>query len=68
MRHLVKGDSGKPAFLLIGNQPILVYCLFTGGAGHGPSIHGSRREVQKAMDELCSGYKLEEFDFMSMGR
>ena len=60
---IVTGDSGNPAFLLIGNEPILLYCLFSGGVGHGPAIHARRREIQKAMDELCPGYKLEEFDF-----
>ena len=60
---IVTGDSGNPAFLLIGNEPILLYCLLSGGAGHGPAIHRYRREIQKAMDELCPGYKLECFDF-----
>ena len=60
---IVTGDSGNPAFLLIGNEPILLYCLYSGGVGHGPAIHRYRKEIQKAMDELCPGYKLEEFDF-----
>ena len=63
-RHpIVVGDSGDPAFLLIGKEPIFVYTLSGGGAGGGPGIHRRRREVQAAMDELCPGYKLEEFDF-----
>lgn len=61
--RIVGGDSGNPAFLLIGNEPILLYCLYIGGAGHGPSVFHSRMEIQKAMDELCPGYKLEKFDF-----
>lgn len=65
---IVGGDSGNPAFLLIGNEPILLYCLYSGGIGHGPAIHRYRREIQKAMDELCPGYKLESFDFASVGR
>ena len=65
---IVTGDSGNPAFLLIGNEPILLYCLHTGGVGHGPAIHRYRREIQKAMDELCSGYKLEPFDFEKVGK
>lgn len=60
---IVVGDSGNPAFLLIGNEPILLYCLLSGGVGHGPPIHRFRREIQQAMDELCPGYKLECFDF-----
>ena len=65
---IVVGDSGNPAFLLIGNEPILLYCLHTGGAGHGPAIHRYRREIQKAMDELCPGYKLECFGFARLCR
>ena len=61
--NIVVGDSGNPAFLLIGNQPILLYCLLSGGVGHGPAIHRYRREIQAAMDELCPGYALEVFDF-----
>ena len=60
---IVTGDSGNPAFLLIGNEPILLYCLYSGGVGHGPAIHRYRNQIQEAMDELCPGYKLEAFDF-----
>ena len=60
---IIGGDSGNPAFLLIGNEPILLYCLFSGGLGHGPSVFHHRREIQAVMDELCPGYKLEVFDF-----
>ena len=60
---IVVGDSGNPAFLLIGNRPILLYCLLSGGVGHGPSVFRFRKEIQKAMDELCPGYQLETFDF-----
>ena len=66
-RHpMVGGDSGNPAFLLIGNEPILLYCLKAGNAGGGPSIHRYRNEIQKAMDEMCPGYALEEFDFKAL--
>ena len=61
--NIVKGDSGNPAFMIFGNQPILVYCLFGGGPGSGYALHMYSREIQKVMDELCPGYKLEEFDF-----
>lgn len=65
---IVGGDSGNPAFLLIGNEPILLYCLFSGGVGRGPSVLCFRKDIQKAMDELCPGYKLEEFDFAALER
>ena len=62
--RIVTGDSGNPSFLLIGKEPVLIFCVHTGGlVGTGPSIHYYRREIQAAMDELCPGYKLEEFDF-----
>lgn len=65
-KMVVGGDSGNPAFLLIGNEPILLYCLKTGVCGGGPAIHRYRKEIQQAMDELYPGYKLEEFDFKSL--
>ena len=66
---IVVGDSGNPAFLLIGDEPVLAYCLYGGGhAGYGPAIHHYQKEVQRVMDELCPGYKLETFDFASIGR
>lgn len=60
---VIGGDSGNPAFLLIGDTAILQYCLQTGGAGSGNPMYFCRREVQAAMDELCPGYALEVFDF-----
>lgn len=65
---IVTGDSGNPAFLLVGNDSILIYCLLTGGVGNGPTIHRYRREIQKTMDELCPGYKLESFNFSMVGK
>ena len=67
-KDLIRGDSGNPAFMLIGNHPVLIYCIYGGGGGVGNSIHAYRLEIQKAMDELCSGYTLEVFDFEKMGR
>lgn len=60
-KKIIVGDSGNPAFMLIGNQAVLLYCL--SGRGAGPAIHLYGREVQRIMDELCPGYKLETFDF-----
>ena len=66
--NMVVGDSGNPAFMLIGDKPVLLYCLERGGGGQGPALHLYKREIQKAMDELCPGYKLETFDFSVVGR
>ena len=63
---LIVGDSGNPVFLIVGTEPVLLYCLKTGGAGGGPAIHRYRFEIQQAMDELCPGYKLEPFDFSKL--
>lgn len=60
---LITGDSGNPAFLVVGNEPILLYCVTMGGPGTGTAIHRNREAIQQAMDELCPGYKLESFDF-----
>lgn len=60
---IVGGDSGNPAFLLLGDEPIILCCLRGGGCGCGPALHLYRREIQAAMDELCPGYKLEAFKF-----
>jgi len=62
-RMLRSGDSGNPAFLIVGNTPVLLYTLHGGRYGSGSAIHSFRREVQSAMDELCPGYKLECVDF-----
>lgn len=64
--RIVGGDSGNQAFLLVGDQPILLYCLKMGGSGSGPSLLFYRREIQQAMDDLCPGYKLEAFDFSTL--
>lgn len=62
-KPIVSGDSGNPVFLLVGDQPILLCCLKTGGYGAGPSLCHYRKEVQETMDKLCPGYTLETFDF-----
>ncbi len=61
--EIIVGDSGNPAFLLVGKEPILLYCLSTGGVGNGSSVFRYRKEIQKTMDELCPGYKMECVDF-----
>ena len=62
-KSIVTGDSGNPAFMLIGNEAILLYCLTQGGCGYGSGVHAFSADIQTAMDDLCPGYKLEEFDF-----
>ena len=62
-KKTVMYDSGGPMFLLIGDMPVLLCCLYGGAFGSGPAIHCRRVQIQAAMDELCPGYKLEAFDF-----
>lgn len=62
------GDSGNPAFLIVGTEPILLYCLKLGGYGAGPWLHFYLDKIQATMDELCPGYKLETFDFAALER
>ena len=63
-RRIVSGDSGNPVFLLVGNEPVLVYCLHTGGGGGGPAVHALRIAIQAAMDALAPGYRLETVDLV----
>jgi len=55
------GDSGSPTFLVVGKEPVLLFCLSTSMGGY--DYHYFVRQVQKAMDDLCPGYRLEAFDF-----
>ena len=63
--RLIGGDSGNPAFLILGNQAVLLYCATGGWSGSGPGLHNYAREIQSAMDTLCPGYTLQTFDFHS---
>jgi len=64
LRHKVRGgDSGNPAFLLYNGKLILLYCLWSGMAGGGDWIHDHRSNIQRTMDDLCPGYRLDDFDF-----
>lgn len=61
--RIVVGDSGNPAFLLLNGEPVLLYCLHYGGCGAGPALHLYAFEIQRIMDELCPGYRLEFYRF-----
>lgn len=66
--RIVVGDSGQPCFLIVGTEPVLLYTMKMGGGGAGPAVHLLRHEIQRVMDELCPGYKLESFDFSTVGK
>ena len=63
--RLIVGDSGNPCFLLMNEDVILLYTITTGGPGGGPAIQPLRAMLQYAMDQLCPGYRLREYDFSS---
>jgi hypothetical protein len=58
--NVVSGDSGNPRFLIIDRQLVLVSVLYLGGVGSGYFISHYATEIQRAMDNLCPGYQLEE--------
>ena len=61
--RLIVGDSGNPAFLILGNEAVLLYCATGGWSGSGPGLHNYAGEIQAAMDALCPGYRLQFHDF-----
>ena len=46
--------------MIIGNQLVLLSVLHYGGLGSGCFVTHYKDEIQRAMNELCDGYKLEE--------
>ena len=63
--EVVEGDSGNPKFLLAGDEPILICCLWSYGTdkgGMGPFLTAWADELQAVMDKLCPGYPLRYFD------
>lgn len=57
---VVNGDSGNPRFLVMGNQLILLSVMHYGGVGSGCFVSHYKNEIQRAMDELSPGYRIEE--------
>ena len=59
-KKLVSGDSGNPAFLIAGNDLILIETHSTGGPGAGP-YYGNpelQKALQKTITALSPGYRL----------
>lgn len=59
-KNLVAGDSGNPAFLLVGGELVLIGTHTTGGPGAGP-FYGSpavQAGVNAAMGKLGGGHRL----------
>lgn len=64
--RIIVGDSGDPVFLLLGDEPVLLCCLQSGGCGAGPALHQYCPQIQKAMDDLAPGYRLEFADLKAI--
>ncbi len=59
-KNLISGDSGSPAFLLVGGELVLIETHTTGGPGAGP-FYGSPAVfsgVNEAMRKLGGGHQL----------
>lgn len=62
---IVSGDSGSPRFMLVGQQVVLLYVIYSGEAGAGYFVTHYKDEIQQAMNQMCPGYLLEEVDLSS---
>ena len=60
------GDSGDPCFAVISNNLVLLSHLSLAD-WFGPSYATLKSQIQAAMDALCTGYSLEEYDLSTYG-
>jgi len=58
--ELIGGDSGNPAFVLVGAELVVVLTHYT--AINGPFYTEIRAQVNQAMTQLGGGYQLTEID------
>ncbi len=63
----IGGDSGNPCFVIIDNTLVLTHTLSLSN-GFGPNLAVRKAEIQTAMDLLCSGYSIEEYDLSMFGK
>lgn len=59
---LIVGDSGKPAFWIIGNELVLLNVWTGGGAGSGTWLVPQKAAINAMMKELGGGYQLTDID------
>ena len=59
---IVGGDCGDPAFL-VARGGVIFLATIDSVTGASPSVFMLRKEIQRAMDDLMSGYRLEEYPF-----
>lgn len=59
----ISGDSGNPAFLVIGGELALISTWWYGGAGSGPFVPQWRTEIEAAITSLgANGHSLTDID------
>lgn len=58
-QDIVSGDSGNPAFLIIDNQPVLLFGHESGGAGPNYGYYISN--INTAMSSLGGGYQVSQY-------
>jgi hypothetical protein len=57
---LIVGDSGNPAFLMVGNKPVLILTHLT--MVSGPSYSHARTELETFIDSLGGGHDLSDIN------
>lgn len=63
--YLVAGDSGNPAFLIVGGDLVLVTVWTFGAAGGGTFVSGQISTINSLMTSLGGGYQLTQIDLSS---
>jgi len=58
----ISGDSGNPVFMLINNEPVLMFMFTYGGAGSGTSITFHYDDINNILQGWGSSYKLTDID------
>ena len=59
---LIGGDSGNPAFLFLGGEPVLLTVWEKGNGGSGAFVTAFKQDINDMMNQLGGGYQLTEFD------
>ncbi len=57
---LISGDSGQPGFIIVDNQPVLLFAHYTATAG--PNLGNYINQINSAMTSLGGGYQVTEYE------
>lgn len=58
----IVGDSGNPVFMVIENQPVLMFMFTYGGAGAGTSVTFHYDDINNIIESWGSSYRLTDID------